>query len=164
MNIVDKRPEREQKRNEEIRQKREAEAKKQEALLAIINAPKIVLAPDWRVEQEYNMAIEPHRLFSQERMPAKKRFLEDAVENRNKLKKLIVEDYEFNYEFANRYNFSIDTDQKTLDTLTKEADKLQLSLEAYIRAIFYTAAFEINEAKRNYEEDVKKTARGKCLR
>lgn len=155
MNIVDKRAEREQERNEKEKLKREAEKKRVEVLYP--DVPEIKLVPDWRVTQEYEWAIEPNRkYFVHERLPAKKRFLEEAVKNRHQLRKLIVEDYEFNYEYASVHSFSIETDADTLDILTMEARKLNLSLEAYIRAIFYTAAFEINKAKRNYEEDVKK--------
>ena len=151
MNIVDKRPERERERKEKTLARK---AKEETNFKASI--PEIKLVSDWRVEQEYNQAIEPHRLFVGQRMPTKKRFLEEAIKNRQQLKKLIVEDYQFDYAHAERNNFSIETDEETLATLTKEASKHGLLLEAYIRAIFYTAAFEVNETKRQREEEIKK--------
>lgn len=155
MILDDKRPERKQEMEKAEALEREAHKKKVEARNAVI--PEIKLISDWRVEQKYNEAINSQLLFVHQIVPTKKRFLEEAIKNRQQIKKLIIEDHQDNSSHEKRgYNISIETDEKTIAALSEEACKLKLSLEAYVRAVFYSAAFEINETKRRHEEEQKK--------
>lgn len=126
------------KKSEQLR--KEAEKKKEESKI-----PKIRVISDWRIEQEYNKAIADTVLFAHQIVERKELFLKESLENRDKLKELVVEAYEPNRR--DPIIISIESTKEYIETLEGEARNLGLTYDQYIRAIYYTSALEINKKK-----------------
>ena len=85
-------------------------------------------------------------IFPHEEIKIRNNFLKYAIENRDKLNQIIIEDYKPGVERCHN-RVEIETDENTIEALNKEARKLGLDLYQYIRGIFYTTAYEVNQER-----------------
>lgn len=156
MRVINKRNEREEEKKswlQKIQQIREEAERAREAAIV----PEIKVFTDWRIEQEYNNAMSNYVIFAHQVEEVRSNFLKDAIDNRSNLKELVLEAYE-----PDEYNptiITIEVDNEIIDTLKKEARRLSIGYDEYIRAIFYTTAFEKNKKKQ--EAKVKQSEKEK---
>lgn len=145
MKVINRETESQQIVREEERNKREAYQGKADA--AKENAiPTIKIVLDWRLHQEYQKYLDSKRIMEWQHgsVKLKKDYLKQAIDNRTKLNNIIVELYDEPAALIKNI-VEIETDYATIDTLKQEANVLGLSFDVYIRGIFYTTAYEVNQ-------------------
>ncbi|MFT8343747.1 MAG: hypothetical protein ABF652_20250 [Clostridium beijerinckii] len=152
MKIVSKLNERKKEKELSAELLRIADQEKQKRKEAAF-VPEIIFVSDWRIEQEYEKAVNTGILFPHQVDLAKTTFLKQALENRDKLKELVIEEYEPNRQYP-KY-VSMETTKEYIQTLQDEARKAGIEYDQYIRAIYYTTALEINNSKAKLAEEFK---------
>jgi hypothetical protein len=104
---------------------------------------------EWRIAGE----VEPltPAIWEFESDELKRRYLKEAIADRNSLPELILEPFEpVAYE-----NIEITLDKETMKSLNGEARKLGMPLKTYAQAILYTTAFKENTARKEAEQEKK---------
>ena len=146
MKIVDKRAEREKEiiennkkspaaiRSKKVDKERQLEEEKKARTI------KVVL--DWRVSGQLD-PITKDIWYSQTN---KENFLKYAIKNREQLKELYVEPFEY-IAHGNVRSIEAECDKDTIDMLDKEARKEGLGFNEYVTSIVYTTAFNINQER-----------------
>lgn len=153
MKIIDNKTQRELeiKRNEAARrEKEEAEAKaKKERIIPTI---KIIL--DWRLAAEYEKYIRSKEIivWPHDGNGPKKNYFKYAIENRANLKEIVIEGYDYPRETLFN-SLEIESDTATIEALKAEAIKLNLGYDEYVRGIFYTTAYVVNQEKAKKEAE-----------
>lgn len=87
-----------------------------------------------------------------QQIEAAHRFFELSIRDRSMIKELIVEEYRDHYQ---NIKLNLVPNKEVLTQLKNEARELGLDSITYLRAIFYTRAFDINQAQRKLNEEQK---------
>lgn len=146
--------------NESKKIKEEQDNKQREQYQAKVKAqkesiiPTIKIIPDWRLMGEYNKYIKYKKIivFAGLIKETERNYFKYAIRNREKLSSLIVEDYERPME-THFNTVEIETDNATVEQLSREASKLNLTFDEYVRGIFYTTAYEANQISDQKQAD-----------
>jgi hypothetical protein len=157
MKVINKKSERE-KENEALeleRRKKEQTAKKLQEESII---PKIKIVLDWRLIGEYDKYMENKVVFAGQRLDLRNDYFKQAINNRKNLKHIIVERYERPLETD--FNVAeFETDNTTIEALKGESNELRISIDEYVRGIFYTTAYEVNQEKKKRNEEAEAYAK-----
>ncbi|NRT74432.1 hypothetical protein [Clostridium beijerinckii] len=151
MKVINKKSEREKEKEalENERRKKEKVAKELKAKSIV---PKIKIVLDWRLRGEYDKYMENKVIFAHEELSLRNNYFKHAINNRKKLKNIITEEYERPIE--THFNVAeFETDNSTIEALQGEASELRMSLDEYVRGIFYTTAYEVNQARKRTNEE-----------
>lgn len=151
MKVINKKSEREKEKEalELGRRKKEQAAKKlkEESIIPTI---KIIL--DWRLIGEYNKYMENKVVFAHEELSLRNDYFRYAINNRKNLENVIIEGYERPME--THFNTAeFETDNSIIEALQSEASQLGMSLDEYVRGIFYTTAYEVNQDKEKVKKE-----------
>lgn len=151
MKVINRKSEREKEKealeNERRKQERAADKLRVESII-----PRIKIVLDWRLNGEYDKYMENKVVFAGQRLDLRNDYFRHAINNRKNLKNIIVEGYERPIET----DFNIvefETDNTTIEALQGEASELRISIDEYVRGIFYTTAYEVNEDKKKRKEE-----------
>lgn len=145
MKVINKKSQREKEKEalENERRKNEQAAKELREKSII---PKIKIILDWRLSGEYDKYRKNEVIFEHQIVDLRNDYFRHAINNRKNLKQIIVEGYERPME-TYRNTAEFETDNSTIQILQDEASKLGMSLDEYVRGIFYTTAYEVNQAR-----------------
>ncbi|RII32130.1 hypothetical protein D2A34_24740 [Clostridium chromiireducens] len=151
MKVINKKTEREKEAAalevERIKKYQAANKLREESII-----PKIKIVLDWRLSGEYDRYMENKVVFAGQVLELRNGYFRNAINNRKKLKNIIVEGYERTIETdCNVAEF--ETDNSTVEALQGEANQLGMSLDEYVRGIFYTTAYEVNQERKKKKED-----------
>lgn len=151
MKVINKKSEREKEQEaleiERIKNHRAASKLREESIIPTI---KIVL--DWRLSGEYEKYMENKVIFAGQKLDLRNHYFRYAINNRKKLKNIIVEGYE--RPMGTHFNtVEFETDNATIEALNSESSQLGISIDEYVRGIFYTTAYEVNQARKRTKEE-----------
>lgn len=151
MKVINKKSEREKEKqileNERRKQEQVSKKLKEEKII-----PRINIVLDWRLSGEYEKYMENKVVFAGQKLDLRNEYFRQAINNRKNLKNIIVEGYERPMEtYHNIAEF--ETDSSTVEALQSEANQLGMSLDEYVRGIFYTTAYEVNQERKKRKEE-----------
>lgn len=151
MKVINRKSEREKEKEAlEIERRKKEQAAKELKAKSIVPTIKIIL--DWRLSGEYDKYMKNEVIFAHQAIDLRNDYFRHAINNRKNLKHIIVEGYERPME--THFNVAeFETDNSTVEILQGEASELRMSLDEYVRGIFYTTACEVNEEKKKRKEE-----------
>lgn len=151
MKVINKKSEREKEQEaleiERIKNHRAASKLREESII-----PRINIVLDWRLSGEYEKYMENKIVFAGQMLDLRNEYFRQAINNRKNLKNIIVEGYERPIK-TDSNTAEFETDDSTIEALQSEANQLGMSLDEYVRGIFYTTAYEVNEERKKRKED-----------
>ena len=151
MKVINKKSEREKEaaalETERIKKYQAANKLREDSIIPTIN---IVL--DWRLNGEYDKYMENEVVFAGQRLDLRNEYFRQAINNRKNLKNIIVEGYERPIK-TDSNTAEFETDNSTIEVLQSEANQLGMSLDEYVRGIFYTTAYEVNQERKKKKEE-----------